>query len=82
MFVDSLIHHAMRMRQLSSVASPALQYFSTLFHKRRGFRGKKVKQKVGELIFTITFVWNIYHYELREIHVLSQMWIGLRVKYV
>ena len=37
-------HHAKRMRRiiLSSVASPAAQYFSTLSHKRHDFRDKKL----------------------------------------
>ena len=42
-FVALVIRHAKRLRRaiLSSVASPALQYFSTLFHERRDFRKKK-----------------------------------------
>jgi len=42
-YVASVIQHAMRMRRiiLSSLARPAVQYFSTLSHKRRDFRGKK-----------------------------------------
>ena len=37
------IQHAMRMRRvvLSSMACPAVQYFSTLSHKRQDFRRKK-----------------------------------------
>ena len=37
------IQHVMRMRRiiLSSVACLAVQYFSTLFHKRQDFRRKK-----------------------------------------
>ena len=44
MFVALVIQHAKRMRRviLSRMAYPALPYFSTLFHKRRAFRKKKV----------------------------------------
>ena len=42
--VTLVVHHAMRMRRtiLSSVTCLALQYLSTLSHKRHDFRGKKV----------------------------------------
>jgi len=44
------------------VASPALQYFSTLSHKRHDFRGKKRywAQNVFLIISTIS-VWSIFH---------------------
>ena len=44
---------------LSSVACPALQYFSTLVHKLHDFRNKVIEHKVCVLIFSTTFVWNI-----------------------
>ena len=46
---------------LSSVACPALQYSSTLSHKRYDFRNKVTEHKMYVLIFSATFVWNTYH---------------------
>ena len=41
--VALVIQHAKRMRRfVSSVACLAIPYFSTLFHKRNDFRGKKL----------------------------------------
>ena len=64
---------------LSSVACPAVQYFSTLCHKRYDYRGKKLTEReMCVLIFSTTFVWNIFQEELSEIS--SKMCIGLYVK--
>jgi hypothetical protein len=48
---------------LSSVACPAVQYFSTLSHKRNDFRKKKKKLLSTKcvFIFSTTFLWNILH---------------------
>jgi hypothetical protein len=45
---------------MSYVACPALQYFSTLSHKRRDFRKKVLNTKCGFRVST-TFPWNIFH---------------------
>jgi hypothetical protein len=44
---------------LSSVTSPALQYFSILYYNRHYFRKKVMEHKMCVLIFFTTFVWNI-----------------------
>jgi len=40
----------------SSVACPALQYFSALSHKRKDFREKSIDHNRRVLIFSTTFV--------------------------
>jgi hypothetical protein len=60
--VTLVIQHVKRMRLIipSSVACPALPYFSTLSQKPHNFREKKVTEhKMCILIFCTTFVWNI-----------------------
>ena len=47
---------------LSSMACPAVQYFSTLAHKRHIFRRKKnTEYKMCVLIFSTTSVWKIFN---------------------
>ena len=48
---------------LSSVACPALQYFSTLSHRLQNFRKKKkiTEYEIWVLIFSTSFVGNISH---------------------
>jgi hypothetical protein len=41
---------------LSSVACLALQYFSTLYHKRHDLRKKNIEYKMIVSIFSTTFV--------------------------
>jgi hypothetical protein len=45
---------------LWSVASPAVQYFSTLSHKRHGFRKKKVVHKMCVSMLSSASAWNIF----------------------
>jgi len=60
-FVALGIRHATRMRRiiLSSVARPALPYFSTLSHK--DFREKVIEHKMHIFLFSTNFVPNISH---------------------
>ena len=46
---------------LSSVACPAVKYFSTLSHTRHDFREKVTENQMCVLIFCITFVWKSSH---------------------
>jgi len=65
---------------LSSWACPALQYFSTLSHKRNDFRKEVIEYKLCILIFSTTFVWNRSHSRRTERDMIK-MNIGLQVKY-
>jgi hypothetical protein len=46
---------------LSSVACPALQYFSTLSHKLDDFRKRVIEHKTCVLMSSATFGCNISH---------------------
>ena len=84
MCVSLFIQYAVRMRRviLSSVASLALQYFSTLSHKRYDFRKKKVTEhKVCVYIFSRSFVWNISHSKNNCDRYEKKNNIGLHLKY-
>jgi hypothetical protein len=43
------------------VVCPALQYFSTLSHKRHDLRKKVIENKIFVSSFSVTFVWNIFY---------------------
>jgi len=62
MLVALVIEHAKRMRRiiLSSVACPALPYYSTVFTTAR-FSKNVSKDKMFVLIFSTAFVWKISH---------------------
>jgi len=52
----------MHMRRIIlSVACLTLLYFSTLSHKQHAVWEKNLLDTMCVLIFSITFVWNIYH---------------------
>jgi hypothetical protein len=53
------IQHASACAILSSVACPAIQYFSTWSHKRQDFRNNVIEHKMCVLFFSTSFVWNI-----------------------
>ena len=61
-YVAFVIQHTvcMSLIMLSSVACLGLQYFSPLSHKWHDFQ-KKLLNKMCVLIFSTTFVWNIFH---------------------
>ena len=68
-------------RHLRSAICSALQYFSTLSHKRCDFRIKGTENKICVLIFSTTFVWNISHSKKKWAWYDKKMCIGLHVKY-
>jgi hypothetical protein len=57
-FVALVIQHAIHKHciTMSFVSCQALQYFSTLSHKRHDFRKKVIEHKICVLIFFATFV--------------------------
>jgi hypothetical protein len=59
-FVALGIQHAMPCAIVPSVTCPALQHFYTLYHKRHHFRKTVIQHKMCVLIFSTTFVWNIF----------------------
>ena len=50
------IHQAMSVHQLPSVACPAVQYFSTLSHRRHDFLKKTLLSMKCELWFSLQFL--------------------------
>ena len=65
----------------SSVACPALQYFSTLSHKRHDFRKKNgIELKMCVLIFSTNLSETFLILRRTERHMIK-MYVGLHVKY-
>ena len=60
--VALLIQQAMRRIILSFAASLAPPHISTLSHKRRDFRKNVTEYKMCILIFSTSFIWNIFHH--------------------
>jgi len=65
---------------LLSVAYSALQYFPTIFHKWNIFKKKGTEHKMCVLIFSTVFT-NTFHILRKLSIILSDMYIGLDVKY-
>jgi len=65
-FVAFGVQHAIRMRRiiLPSVVCPAVQYFSTLSHKRHDFRGKKVIGR--KMCFALLYSVCLKHFSFEE----------------
>jgi len=79
-FVALGIQHAMLMRHILSVVCPAVQYFSTLSHKRHGFLKNVFEHEMCVSIFYTTFILKISHCKRIERDVIK-MCVGLHVKY-
>jgi hypothetical protein len=66
---------------LSSVACPALQYFSLLSHEQHDLKKKVTEYKTCALIFSTASVWSISHSTKKWARYDKKMYIGLHVKY-
>jgi hypothetical protein len=84
--VASVIQHAKRMRRiiLSSVVCLAVQYFTTLSHKRHDCQEKKkvTEHKKYVLIFSSSFVWNISHSKKNSATYYHECALCLQVNYL
>ena len=66
---------------LSSVACPALQYYSILSHKQHDKKKKVTEYIMCALIFSTTFVSSISHSKKKWARYDKKMYISLHVKY-
>ena len=80
-FVALSIQHEMRVRHVDIFRLPRSTIFSTLSHKRHGFRKEVTEHKTCVSNFSTNFVRKIFHSNKNCARYNKKMYIGLHVKY-